>query len=574
MSERPDLLKTLGPQGRKALEDASQTLQLAGGETLFEKGDPPSALYLLISGSLGIYSYNANGETQLQALIKAGETVGEMGVISGQPRNATVIAIRDSKLLQLSKTKFDQLLKSEPELMAGINRLLVYRLRRATSGATYQLEPRAVAFVPAHSGLDIPAIAQEFAQRISASGRSAKLIGIESANQSSEWFAKQEESHDHILLCANMADETWLRICHRQADRIIVVADGSRKPCCEMATELLSQRAAHQLADLVLLQPDNAKFPQRTQAWLDLIRVNRHFHLRRANDRDWARLVRVVGGRGIGLVLSGGGARAYAHIGALQAFEEAGIPIDFIGGVSMGAVIAAAYATGAGVTELKERVRVSFVDSNPLSDYALPIVSLVRGKKVKRLLGEHFGDLDIADMWSPFYCVSSNLTTGDVHIHSKGRVADALLASIALPGILPPVITTEGVLADGAVINNLPVDVMRAVHRGPVAAIDVARDLALDPDWLAHEVKMSPFWRLLRPPIVPILIRAGTVSGEEQNRRQASLADLVIEPPLGDIDIRDWKAFDQAIDTGYRFTSELLKDNRHILRSHSRVSVV
>jgi NTE family protein len=170
--------------------------------------------------------------------------------------------------------------------------------------------------------------------------------------------------------------------------------------------------------------------------------------------------------------------------------------------------------------------------------------------------------------------VSANLTTGRAKVHRAGRVSDALRASIALPGILPPVITPDGVLADGAVIDNLPVAVMRGMHRGVVVAVDVARDLALDPEWLRREVSQSPLGRLLRPPIIPILMRAGTISSDEQNRRQSELADLIIQPPLGDIDLRDWKAFDRTVEIGYRHTREVLAGTPDALKTHLRVPAV
>jgi NTE family protein len=99
---------------------------------------------------------------------------------------------------------------------------------------------------------------------------------------------------------------------------------------------------------------------------------------------------------------------------------------------------------------------------------------------------------------------------------------------------------------------------MRTVNQGPVIAVDVTRDLAITPQWLKEIRSASLLSRMLNPPIVSILMRAGTVSNEDRARDQLDAAELVISPPLGGIEIRDWKAFDQAVDIGYRHGASVL----------------
>jgi NTE family protein len=108
-----------------------------------------------------------------------------------------------------------------------------------------------------------------------------------------------------------------------------------------------------------------------------------------------------------------------------------------------------------------ERIRRSFVDTNPTSDYTFPLVSLVSGRKVGRLLRREFGAACIEDSRLPFFCVSTNLTRGQAAVHRQGELWLWLRASVAIPGVLPPVIADNQVYVDGATINNLPVDVMR-----------------------------------------------------------------------------------------------------------------
>jgi NTE family protein len=558
---------------RLLMRAEAESVDLAAGENLFAEGDPGDALYCIVSGSLGVYVAGQAGELQLKALIRPGETVGEMALISGEPRSATVTAIRDSSLLRLSQARFNRLLRERPEFMAGLNRILVHRLRASSQGARLQLEPRAVALVPMSAGIDVPAIAERLAKALRADNLRVAIAGADAKDQSGEWFQRLEQEHDHLLFCAALEDADWLRRCCRQADRIVVLADAGGPAVPAFPVDPLRQRAAHQLVDLVLLHPSAAPRPRSTEQWRSAIPASRHFHLRVTEERDWQRIGRVNGGRGVGLVLSGGGARAYAHIGVLQAFREAQIPIDCVGGASMGAIVGAGIALEWTLEELAERVRSAFARSNPLSDFTLPHLGLISGRKVDRLLEHNFGDVDIADLWMPYFCVSSNLTTAQVHVHRSGLLNEALRASVALPGILPPSIRDEGVLVDGAVLNNLPVDIMRHTHRGPIAAVDVSRDLAISPQSLRKEISGGVINRVLSPPIVSILMRSGTVTAEEHNRRQAKSADVAIVPRLGAIELRDWRAFDRAVQAGYEEASRVLAEKADVLLRRRSVTL-
>ena len=138
----------------------------------------------------------------------------------------------------------------------------------------------------------------------------------------------------------------------------------------------------------------------------------------------------------------------------IRALREAGCPIDFVGGASMGAIIGAGIACGWDDAEIDRRIRKAFVESNPLSDYRLPVVALVKGHRVDARLREHFGDRLIEDLDLPFFAVSTNLTQGTFRVHTQGLLRNALRATISLPGILPPVVSDNQVLVDGAVLNT------------------------------------------------------------------------------------------------------------------------
>jgi NTE family protein len=306
--------------------------------------------------------------------------------------------------------------------------------------------------------------------------------------------------------------------------------------------------------DVLLIHPGTERRAARPQEWLDAAGANRLFHWYGDSQADAMRLARVMTGRSVGIVLSGGGARAYSHIGAVRAIREAGIPIDFAGGASMGAVIAACVAMGWSDTEIDWRIRKAFVESNPLGDYTLPVVGMVRGKRVNARLEEHFAETEIGDLKIPFYALSTNLTSGRVHVHRSGHLRTALRATISLPGILPPVVDGENILVDGAVLNNFPVEIMRELHQGFVIGSDVSGQ----PEGLNREEFVRPlnFWQWVArngfsspPPIAGLLMRAATVRNDPAYGRD--MTDVMILPELPGIELRDWSAYDAAVEAGY-----------------------
>jgi NTE family protein len=274
---------------------------------------------------------------------------------------------------------------------------------------------------------------------------------------------------------------------------------------------------------------------------------------------DIARIARLLTGNALGIVLSGGGARGFAHIGVLRAIREAGLTIDAVGGTSIGAIIAAGFALEWTDAELVARVRRSFVDTNPLNDYTLPLVSLVSGRKVTGLLKREFPNIAIEDIPLPFFCVSSNLTTGQLAVHRRGELWRWLRASVAIPGVLPPVVYNRELFVDGATINNLPVDVMRDAGVGYVIGVDVGADRVFTSDTVDSD--MPPFWKLFewfsgrkqRVSILQILWRAGMINSAGNRAARHELSDLLLQPPLEQFDVLDWKAFDPAIEAGYGY---------------------
>ncbi|HRE42464.1 MAG TPA: patatin-like phospholipase family protein [Terricaulis sp.] len=553
------LLADADPAVLAAMDEQTEWFSAPAGWPILEAGEPPDGVWFLLSGSVAAFKPDERGAAKLLGYIRRGEPIGEMALIAREPHRSSVFAMRDSELLKLSPEAFDTLVQAHPDLMRRIARLMLTRAR--ADARSPRAEPKVYALISTSPTIDINLRARTLQAGLKRLGARVAIIteadeaALSSEGMNSAWFDALEERNDAVFLVSPIADTQWFRTCLRQADRIWFFARADARPSLPLLPpEEPSPARQFRLIDVVLLHHGMDRKAATTDEWRIACDAARLFHWRGLEDADCARLARVIAGRSIGLVLSGGGARAYAHIGVVRALREAGLPFDTVGGTSMGAIIAACVAMGWDDDEIERRIRKAFVESNPLGDYVLPVVGLVRGRRVEDRLAEHFADTLIEDLGAPFFCVSTDLVAGAARVHRAGLLRHALRATISLPGILPPVLEgNHSLLVDGAVVKNFPVDIMKDMHRGPIVGVDVAVREGIDPEdfrdppgfmgWVAAHGFQSA------PPIASLLMRAATMAIDPLHGRQD--ADLLITPSMADIDLRDWKRFDESVTAGY-----------------------
>jgi NTE family protein len=607
------LFKDLDYAFVREIAQDSQWLSLPGGATLFSAGDPADALYVVLSGCLGVYSPTERRNRGFVGRVTAGDTVGEMGLISGRPRNAHVVALRDTELARLPADSFNRLFRQHPEAILRIARLTVDRLESSQSRVrAHSHAARTFTLLPQSVEVDVGGFAADLVKALSAFGRTELVWNVRAGTHTSHWFHRIESANEYVVYVAEANPGRWSSLCVRQADTLLLLAraDSEVRP---WATLLRPQAAAMasatpaspapsanspepvdpapsanssgaadpapsmnpagpappamsmapQHAELILIH-DGELVRGAAARWLaGVLPGTPHHHV--TSKADVPRVARMLTGRGVGLVLSGGGARGFAHIGIVQALREANIPIDLVGGTSMGAILGAGVSLCWTIDELKDRFRRSFVDAKPLRDYTLPFVSLVSGRKVTRLLQRAFGDVTIEDLPLDFFCVSSNLSTGHSEVHRRGELWRWLRASVAIPGVLPPVVHKGELLVDGGTMNNLPVDAMRDLGRGPVIGCDVGADRAFTTD--TDDVDVPLPWQLMRwmrekkhrPNIFQILWRAGMVNSNAMTAAHREKTDLLLQPPLATIDMLNWNGFDRAIAAGYEYAVRRLE---------------
>jgi NTE family protein len=531
---------------------------LTGGETLFAEGDPADTLYLVRSGRLGVFRREREDRRpEFLGVVRPGEPAGEMAMLAGGAHTADVVALRDSEILALPRDAFFEAARTEPDLMVELSRLMIQRARERRAGGG---EPSVFGFLSARPR-PIRAFVERIAAAITAEGFTCQVIDHSALSSAAEWFSRVEDAHDFVLYVAEMDEPAWAALCARQVDRVFVVGQCLLAPPNRPMAHAGAPDARRR-TDLILLRDARMARPANTAVWLDAVAPGRWFQAVEGDAADAARIARVCTGSSVGLVLSGGGARALSHIGALRALNEAGVPIDFVGGASMGAIVAAGPAMGWSQAELEARIHKSFVESDPLADITFPMLAMTRARKVDRLLRDAYGEIDMADLVRPFFAVSTNLTTGRIEVHRRGLMRRAMRASISIPGIMPPIVVDGQVLVDGAVLKNFPGEVMREMNSGPVIGVDMSQARGVDHAMIEHPPSI---WRLIvtgawrrGPPIVSILMRSATLVTDAELEASRAVTDLLVQPTPEGVDIRDWKAFDPAVAAGYRAMQEAL----------------
>jgi NTE family protein len=552
---RFDWFRAMPEELLEALRQNLKHLVVPGGVLLFAEGEAADSVYLVLAGRFVAIKGEGDNERAV-GYIGAGESIGEMSLISGRPRSAGVRALRDSEVLRLGVAEFEQLLRAQPETMLKLTQLSMRRLEAAI-GTPHMPAPSAIALLPIGDA-DVLTGARAMQETLARFQRVELVDQARGKSLGLRELSELESSGGMLIYVADGADHTWRERCHRQSDIVLWVTKSENVP--RALPMHLDPSKDHRL---VLVHPGEIQ-AGRAALWLTALGLSAHHHARHAD--DWARIARLVSGRGVALVLSGGGARGFAHLGVIQALREAHLQIDQVAGTSIGAVIAAGVALEWSDLDMYAAYKRSFVDTNPLNDYTLPFVSLVAGRKATRLLKREFRDLAFEDTPLPFFCVSANLTRGRVHEHDRGPIWHGLRASIAIPGVLPPVFAGGQVLVDGGVIDNLPIDCMRPRHLGRIVGVDIAGEQALKTD--VEEANLPAAWRMVfehitgrakRPSVLNILLRAGMVNSAASTLENRALSDLLINPPVSEIDLLDWQSFEQAIAIGYRHTQALLE---------------
>nr|WP_315209436.1 patatin-like phospholipase family protein [uncultured Albidiferax sp.] len=590
---------TLEPQAMELLRHSLQWVEISGGDTLLTQGDAGDAMYLVVSGRLRAFVQAEGAAQQRVGDIVRGQVVGEMSLYTGEPRAATVVAVRDAVLARLDRPAFQRLLACSTQVSLAFTTQIIQQLKDRKRAAPAD-KLVTMGLLPITTGIDLPDFAARLAAQLAPLGR----VGVVSRHDIDQQLAQLglgpsdntdketqrriamlldqiEAEHDFMLLLADATPTPWTQRCCRHCDELLLLADATQSPVLHPSeVQFLRNRPPLTvIADiLVLLHPADQTSPRSTAAWLARRPVAGHIHIRPALDRDMARLARIQSRTAVGLVLAGGGARGLAHLGVLRALQERGIEVDWVGGTSIGAVMATYAASDQPLDKVMANARRAFA-TNPTGDFNLfPVLSLIKGLRLKRILRtaveELVGfDADIEDLWKNFFCVATNFSTASEQRLQHGNLAHALLASTSIPGALPPVAHGGDLLCDGGSFNNFPVDVMRSMRGvGRVIGVDLNIRTPVRVDHEDMPGSLALLRDRLRPlaqrryhlPSMPSYLMTVTILYSMSRQRSAQQqCDMYFNPPLNRVGMLQWRRLENIVQRGYAHAVQVLNASGH-----------
>jgi NTE family protein/lysophospholipid hydrolase len=587
--------RLLGDMEEHVLRDLEAELELqllAGGQLVMEQGGESNALYIVISGRLRVVHDYATADERKLYEIGRGQTVGEMGLITGARRTATVCALRDTLVARLSRENFDRLLAKHPKaMMRQFAGKTIQMLEEEAKGARRtEIDVATFAIVPIHHPMEIRSFCR---QLVAAFERVGPTIGLDQdmvetalarpgvgetmldspANISMvRWLGEQEIRHQFVVYLADVFYTNWTQRCLRQADHILLVGQADKSRDLSFVEEALKRaRGFRSQSSLILLHSPDTDLPSNTASWLVNRRPEHVYHVRHDNPADYARLARLLTGRGIGVVMSGGGARGIAHLGAVRRLEELGIPIDAVGGSSAGGIVCCLQASGRSYDSLMKSMGETVTQN--MKDYTLPVTAFMAGSKVTSLAKSFFGsDRQLEDLWIPCFLTTANLSTSRLMIHERGPIWKYIRGTSSVPGVFPPVMEKGEMLVDGGLINNLPTDVMsKRSDIGTVIALDVggSPDPPYEEDpyegsldgWKVFWSRINPFGeRIQVPTLGRVMMGVAMISNGASIAMTRELADFYARLDPGAIGLFEFKAFQKSAENGYRSATKIFAE--------------
>jgi predicted acylesterase/phospholipase RssA/CRP-like cAMP-binding protein len=561
------------------LADAFEVFEVQGGGYLLRAGDRLDALYGVLSGGLRMIRRNGAGGAQVIGEVYRGQMLGVMSMFIEQPMPLDLLVLRDSTLLRLSGAKFLAVTRKHPSLLNAFLRVMSERaldlIEAVASTSRTSRRKGNFALIPI-SGEAREALSRTVEiMRIKDGATHVTAAMVDDSfgrgtsggddPRTAEWLSKLERGQNALLYECDLQIPAWTARCVRQSDRLIIfAAPGDERRIDELVTAIERARngGLERRIDVVLVHPPTTILPATTRPWLHLPDVDRVFHVRAGERRDYARVARHVMGRPIGVVLSGGGARGIAHLGVLAAILETGIPIDCIAGTSMGAIFAAGFAQGWSIAHMREAVHDIFTPPLALYDFTIPISSLLAGNKLDRVMRKLYGEANIEDLWVPFFCVSTDLSRAKLVVHDRGSLWKSVRASCSIPGMFPAMPFDDRMLVDGGLMDNLPIDLFSECYSGSIIAVDVFP--YGDPTF---EHPSGPIASLLRrfrewlkreqvaPPLFDILVRSTLVGSKfRQETVMPRLKNVLhLEPPVASFGILRWRAHRALYEAGYQY---------------------
>lgn len=563
--------------------DNSRFVVVKRGELVMRQGEKADCIYIVARGSVEVYQEQKDGSVKTIELLRDGATFGELAVLLDEPRSASVRAWRDTLLVRVSGECVEDVFRRDARVTFSLARSLGERLKRTTASSVRVVPIKTISIVPWVGEQEFGDFCQRFHKAFQNAGKSVAFLtraGLRNAESIAPdepdapparfyaWLADKESLHDYVVCQGEPGASDWTKHCNEQADLVFFICSPKGEgPSDEARRQVENCKKSGARAELVFLQDPGAT-PRGTARWTEPTQITAHHHVHVDDDRDFTRLVRRVAGEAWGLVLSGGGARGIAHIGVIQALLEKNIPIDWVGGTSMGAIIGAQYAMGLRPEEMLRATRKAFQNTRD-KDHTFPLVSIRSGRSTVQRLRGIYGNRQLEDLPINYFCVTCNLTRAEVSVHETGPVWMWVRVSCSIPGLVPPFPHNGELFVDGGFLQNLPVESMRQRCNGRVIASDVSVEADLT---VSEELESQATWTALshiarkirRQPTLPdifrIMMRTAELSIVRDARVSGDPTELYLHPPMQDIGVSDFEKIDRIVEIGREYASQRLRE--------------
>ncbi|XP_061822445.1 patatin-like phospholipase domain-containing protein 7a isoform X1 [Nerophis lumbriciformis] len=609
----------------RQIDFALDWMAVEAGRAVYRQGEKSDSTFIVLSGRLRSVIMKEDGKKELIGEYGRGDLIGVVEALTRQNRATTVHAVRDSELAKLPEGALSSIKRKFPQVVTQLIHLLGQKILQQvnvpltarslalhTPGSKWDAGNQAsnlstVAVLPVSEEVPLTTFTLELQHALLAIGPTLLLTSdtikqrlgaaaLDSVHEYrlSSWLGQQEDIHRIVLYQTDYTLTPWTQRCIRQADCIIIVGLGEQDPAVGELERMLEGSAVRAQKQLVLLHKEDGPRPKGTVDWLNMRSwISRHLHLacprrvfskrslpkllelyqrvfEKPADRhsDFSRLARVLTGNAIALVLGGGGARGCSQVGIVRALCEAGIPVDLIGGTSIGSLLGALYAEERSHSRMRVRAREWAMEMTSVFkkvlDLTYPVTSMFSGAAFNSSISNVFKSKQIEDLWIPYFNITADISASAMRVHTDGSLWRYVRASMSLSGYLPPLCDPKDghLLMDGGYINNLPADVARSMGAKVVIAIDVG---SRDETNLTNYGDSLSGWWLLWKRLNPLAEKVKVLNMAEIQTRLAYVCcvrhlDTVknsdyceyIRPPIDRYRTLEFGKFDEIAEVGYQ----------------------
>ena len=561
---------------------------LNDSEILFNEGDAGDSCYIVMSGRAeAIKNYGKDNEIILGEL-KKGDIIGDMALITGEKRSATIKASKLSRLIYISKKSFDKVMYNNPKALMEVSKALINRLKYKDPKDTLNKN-----IIVGIVSLINDKNTQNFFTTLN---NSLKSFGsIENLNEITINLDSDKENLDFDILLENIISNNDFLILHsvdtnnlkwkkniiKYSDQVIILGDPVKlNNISNEESEIFDNYSKIKPNKfwLVLNHNEDTIIPSKTKKIISIRNGIKTFHVKNNNSNDIRRLARFITKQTIGLTLGGGGAKGFAHYGIYKAMNELNIPIDVIGGTSAGAIIASQIALGYSLNEIIN-INKKVNALKMFKEYGFPYMSLIKSYKVEQAAKISAGDSDIEDLWIPFFAPATDLTNSKLLVFDKGPLWEAIRSSGALPGIVLPHFMDKNIIVDGGLMNNLPVDIMKNNYGGKIICSSCSLDKSMKTSitGIPNQFKllMSKLFDKTNfeknyhyvPTITDIVFKTSVVASASQIDENINMSDLFLELPTSEFGLTEMNnnSMMKLIDLGYEYSKPKLQEFKDTL---------